>query len=298
MFYKGFRFQGVVPAMVTPFTPMGELDLEGLKASINLVVKNGVWGVLVSGSTGEAASLTREERIKVTETAAKAAGGRVKVITGTGAPSTAETIRLSMDAKAAGADAVLVVTPYYLMATQEGIFKHYKAINDAVDLPILAYNIPAHTGSDIQMTTLERLAALERIAGMKESSGRGWYMADSIAHVGDKLALIEGGDDTLYPGLCIGASGCILALGNIAPAQAVGIYNAVKAGDHAKARQMYFQVLPIARAISVSVNFPAGVKAALEMLGRSAGPCRSPIQPLTSQEAADLRQALVASKLL
>ena len=298
MFYKGFRFQGVVPAMVTPFTATGELDLQGLKTSVEYLVKNGVWGVLLSGSTGEAASLTREERIKVTETAAKAAHGRVKVITGTGAPSTAETIRLSLDAKAAGADALLVVTPYYLMPTQEGIFKHYQAINDAVDLPILAYNIPAHTGSDIQMTTLERLAALERIAGMKESSGRGWYMADSIAHVGDKMALIEGGDDTLYPGLCIGASGCILALGNLAPAEAVGIYNAVKAGDHAKARKLYFQILPIARAISVSINFPAGVKAALEMLGRPAGPCRSPIQPLTAQEAADMRQALVASKLL
>jgi 4-hydroxy-tetrahydrodipicolinate synthase len=298
MFYKGFRFQGVVPAMVTPFTAAGGLDLEELKASVEFLVKNGVWGVLVSGSTGEAASLTREERIKVTETAAKAAQGRVKVITGTGAPSTAETIRLSLDAKAAGADALLVVTPYYLMATQDGIFRHYQAINDAVDLPILAYNIPAHTGSDIQMTTLERVAALERIAGMKESSGRGWYMADSIAHVGDKMALIEGGDDTLYPGLCIGASGCILALGNLAPAEAVAIYNAVKAGDHAEARKLYFQILPIARAISVSINFPAGVKAALEMLGRPAGPCRSPIQPLTAQEAADTRQALVASKLL
>ena len=298
MFYKGFRFQGVTPAMVTPFTASAELDLEALKASVQFLAKKGVWGVLVCGSTGEAATLTAEERYKVAETAVQAAGGQVKVIVGTGAPSTAETIRLSLDAKRAGADAVLVVTPYYIIATQEGIYKHYKAINDAVDLPILAYNIPAHTGSDIQMNTLERMAALERIVGMKESSGRGWYMAEAVAHVGDKMALVEGGDDTLYPGLCIGASGCILALGNLAPAECVALYNAVKAGDYDRARKIYFQLLPIARAISVSVNFPVGVKTALEMLGRPAGPCRSPLQPLTKQEAADLRQALTASRLL
>jgi 4-hydroxy-tetrahydrodipicolinate synthase len=296
--YKGFCFQGIVPALVTPFTERAELDLDGLKANVEYLIPQGIWGVLVCGSTGEAASLTREEKIVLVSSVAKVSQGRVQVIAGTGAPSTAETIRNSLDAKEAGADALLVVTPYYLIPTQEGIYQHYKAVNDAVELPMLAYNIPAHTGNDIQMSTLERIAGLEHVVGMKESSGRGWYMADAIAHVGDRMALIEGGDDTLYAGLCIGAAGCILALCNLAPAECVAIYTAVQAGRHDEARSIYYQILPIARAISVSVNFPAGVKAAVEMLGRKAGPCRSPIQPLTDAESKQMRAALIASRLL
>ena len=295
---KDFKFSGIVPALVTSFTATGELNLDGVKTNVDYLIEKGVWGLLVCGSTGEAATLTHEERVEVIETAVVAARGRAKIIAGSGAPSTAETVHLCQDAKDAGADAVLVVTPFYAIPTQEGLYRHYKAINDTVDLPIIAYNIPQHTGVDIQLETLERLAELEHVVGLKESSGRGSYVAEAIARVGDRITIIEGGDDVFFPSLCMGTVGGILALGNLAPAELVAMFNAVKAGQYDKARKLYFHILPIARAISVSVNFPSAVKVGVEMLGRPAGPARSPILPLSSGEEEEIRQALVASGLL
>lgn len=293
-----FKFSGIATALVTSFTAEGELDLEGIKTNVNYLIEKGVWGLVVCGSTGEAAALARDERVKVIETSVAIANGRVKIIAGAGAPSTSETIQLCREAKQAGGDAALVITPFYLIPTQEGLLHHYKAIDKEVDLPIIAYNIPAHTNVDIDIDTLEKLSELKNIAGLKESSGRGWYVAEAIARVGNKIAIIEGGDDVLFPSLCMGASGAIIALGNLAPVELVAMFNAISAGNFDQAREIYFQILPIARAIAVSVNFPSAVKAGVEMLGRPAGPTRSPILPLTSKEHDQIHQALIASKLL
>jgi 4-hydroxy-tetrahydrodipicolinate synthase len=295
---KPIRPEGIMPAMVTPFTPSGDVDWAAWKASVEYMAKKGVWGMLVCGSTGEAASLTHEERAKIVEAAARANRGAAKIIAGIGAPSTAETVRLAKDAADAGADILLAVTPYYLIPTQDGLLQHYQTLHDAVAIPMMAYNIPQHTGVDIGMELLDKLAAMPRMVGVKESSGRGSYMADAVARVGGKISMIDGGDDTFFAGLVLGAAGSIIALGNIAPDQVVSVYNNVKKGNISAARETYYQILPIARAISVSVNFPAQVKVALNLLGRPAGPCRSPIVALTSQEEAEIRKALVAAHLL
>ncbi len=294
---KDFHFSGIYPALITSFTSSGELDLEGIQANVEFLIGKGISGLLVCGSTGEAAALTRDERITVIQTVVKTAAGRIKILVGTGAPATAETIRNCQEAKQAGADAVLIITPFYIIPSQDGLYEHYKAINDAIKMPFFLYNLPQHTGVDITIDSLEKLAGLEYIRGIKESSGRGSYIAEAIARVGARMAVIEGGDDVVFPSLCMGAAGSIVALGNLAPAELVSIYQAVQAKDIEKARSIYFKILPIARAISVSINFPAGVKAGVELLGRRAGPCRSPLA-ITSEEKENVRKALIASGLL
>jgi 4-hydroxy-tetrahydrodipicolinate synthase len=294
---KPFVLSGITPALVTSLTKNGKLDLGGVTANTEYLISKGVWGLLVCGSTGEAAALTAEERVKVIQTAVNASKGKVKIIAGSGSPVTSETIRLSQQAKDAGADAVLVLTPYYVIPTQAGLLKHYEAINNAIQMPIIVYNLPQHTLVDIDIFTLEKLADLEFICGLKESSCRTYYVAEALARVGKKISVIEGGDDVTFPSLCMGVAGCIVALGNLAPAELVSIYDNVKAGNFDKARKTYFQILPIARAISVSVNFPAGVKIGVELLGRPAGPVRSPLT-ITTKEKENIRAALVASRLL
>jgi 4-hydroxy-tetrahydrodipicolinate synthase len=296
--YKDFNAKGLIPAMITSFTSTGELDVQGVKANVEFLCQTGVWGLLVCGSTGEAALLTREERVTVIEAAAKTARGRAKVIAGTGAPSTAGVIRLCNDAASAGAEAALVVTPFYAIPTQEGLLHHYRAIHDATDLPLIVYNIPQHTGVEIELDTLEQLAALEQVVGLKESSCQDGYLAEAIRRVGNRIAILSGGDDIFFPALCMGAPGGILALGNLSPRELVAMHEAVQVSDYETARKLFYQILPIARAISVAVNFPSMVKVGVEMLGRPAGPPRSPILPLSAQQQESVRQSLVASELL
>lgn len=295
---KTFRPAGVIPAMITPFTSHGDLNLDGVRVNVEYLVGTGVWGILVCGSTGEAASLTHEEREQVVSAAARAAAGRVKIIAGVGAPSTGEVIRLAQGAHMAGADMLLVVTPYYLIPTQEGLYQHYKTVHDATELPIILYNIPAHTGVDLEIETLQTLADMERVVGLKESSGRCAYLAAAVRAVGDRISILDGGDDNVFPGLALGVAGMIVALAGLAPEQLVAMYRAVRAGNYEEGRRIYYQLLPIAREINVAVNFPAMVKAAVEMLGRPAGPPRKPLLPLNPRAQRQVRQALQASGLL
>lgn len=294
---KDFRVDGIIPAQVTSFHPDGSLDLDGVRSNTEYLVSAGVWGVLVCGSTGEAAALAPHERVQVIQTAKQAARGKAVIIAGTGAPVTSEAIRLSQQAQEAGADALLVITPFYVIPNQLGLYNHFKYINEAVDIPIIMYNLPQHTLVDFEMETLERLAELKNIAGLKESSCRTGYVANALALVGDQISIIEGGDDVVFPSLCMGVAGSIVALGNLAPKELVAIFNHVKAGEYDQARKLYFRILPIARAISVSENFPAGVKAGVDLLGRPAGPTRPPIF-ITADERAAIEKALKASKLL
>ncbi len=153
MMKKGTRIQGIIPAMLTPFTEKGEVDVEGIGQNVDFLIESGVSGIMCNGSTGEAVALTKEERIRVIEATVEAARGRVEVIAGTGAPATARTIELTKDAKSAGADAVMIITPFYEIPNQEGLYKHYESVVEAVDIPIVAYNIPPHTGAEIELHT-------------------------------------------------------------------------------------------------------------------------------------------------
>jgi 4-hydroxy-tetrahydrodipicolinate synthase len=292
------KVEGIIPAMLTPFTGAGDLDVDGIKKTVNFLIENGVSQVMCLGSTGEAAALNTKERTELIETAVKAANGRVPVMVGTGAPTTRETIEQSREAKGAGADSVMIVTPFYEIPTQDGLYRHYATIAEEVDIPIVLYNIPPHTNVEIGLHTLERLVEIDSIIGLKDSSGNLSYFAEAMRLVGDKIAVLTGGDDITLPCFALGCHGAILALCNIAPRMVVDTFRAVQQKDMEKALKIYNQLLPIARAISTAENFPAPLKEAVMMLGRPAGLARSPIMPVGEAEKVTIRAALKAANLL
>lgn len=295
---KKMKVEGIIPAMLTPFTKAGELDVDGIRETVNFLIENRVSEIMCLGSTGEAAALTKEERIKVIETTVEAAKGRVPVMAGTGAPTTREVIEQSKEAKSAGADSVMIVTPFYEIPNQEGLYRHYATAAEAVDIPIVMYNIPPHTNVEIGLDTLERLVEIDNIIGLKDSSGNLSYFAEVMRRFGDKIGVLTGGDDITFPCFALGCHGAILALCNIAPRMVVDLYQAVQQKEIERALQLYNQLLPIARAISSPVNFPAPLKESVSMLGRPAGLARSPIMPVGEAEKANIRKALKAANLL
>jgi len=289
---KKKNFEGIIPAMLTPFTEKGGVDHAGIKENVDFLIENGVTHILCLGSTGEVATLTREECTRVIETTVKATNGRVPVMAGTGAPGTTEVIERTKESISAGADSVLIVTPFYEIPTQDGLYKHYATIAETVNIPICLYNIPPHTQVEIEPQTLLKLAEFDNIVALKDSSGNLSYFAEVIRLVGDKIAILSGGDDIILPCFALGCPGAILALANIAPRMLVDIYTAVQKKEMEKAKSLYFQLLPIARAISAAQNFPAPIKEAVNMLGRPAGPTRSPITQVSQQEKELIRVAL------
>ena len=295
---KKADFGGIIPAMLTPFTEHQELDIGGIRETVNFLIESGVSAIMCNGSTGEEAALTRKECIKVVEATVAAADGRVKVIAGAGAPATREVIERSREAKSAGADSVMIVTPFYEIPSQDGLYRHYETIAGAVDIPIVMYNIPPHTNVEIRLHTLEKLVEIDNIVALKDSSGNLSYFAEVIRTVGEKISVLTGGDDITLPCFTMGCSGAILALANIAPHLLVELYNAVKQDEMEKARKLYYQLLPIAQAISAPENFPTPVKEAVSILGRPAGPARSPIIPIGEEEKEKIRLALRVAGLL
>jgi len=296
--YK-IKFVGIIPAVVTPFTDENKLDVDALRQAIRFYIKNGVHGIMVNGSTGEVASLSADERKKVVEIAVEETKKGIPVIAGTGASSTATTIELTKDAKDAGADTAMIVTPYYLIPNEEGLIKHYKTIAEKVDIPIMPYNIPAHTNVNLTPSIIARLCKeVPNIVGLKDSSGNLSQFAETIRLIGNKISVLNGGDDLLLPSLILGGHGAIIALANIAPKMTVELFDSVQEGDIKRAREIYYKLLPIARAIGSERNFPAPVKEALKQLGRSAGSTRSPIVQLTDQEKEQISDALKYAGLI
>jgi 4-hydroxy-tetrahydrodipicolinate synthase len=293
------KLRGIVPAIITPFTNEGKLDEQGLRETLRYLIKSGVHGLMVNGSTGEAANLSQKERKRTTEVAVSEAKGELPVVTGTGDPSTEVTVSLTRDAKEAGADAAMIVTPYYLIPNEEGLIKHYKTVAKNVDIPIVIYNIPAHTKVNLTAPMIAGLCKeVPNILGLKDSSGNLSNFAETIKLVGEKIAVMTGCDDLLLQSFVLGASGAIVAIGNIAPTMVVQMFDFVKEGKIDKAREIYFKLLPIAKAIGSEFNFPAPVKEAIRLLGRPAGPTRSPIVQVPDQEKEDIRKALKEAGLL
>jgi len=295
---KKMGFRGIIPAMLTPFTQNGEVDVSGVKKTVNFLIENEVSAIMCNGSTGEEAALTRDECVRVAEATVAAVDGRVKVIAGAGAPATREVIERSREAKGAGADSVMIVTPFYEIPGQEGLYRHYEAVAEAVDIPIVMYNIPPHTNVEIGLRTLEKLVEIDNIVALKDSSGNLSYFAEVIRTVGDKISVLTGGDDITLPCFTMGCPGAILALANIAPRLLVELYEAVRQNEMERARKLYYQLLPVAQAISAPENFPAPVKEAVSILGRPAGPARSPIIPVGEGEKETIRLALRAAGLV
>ena len=273
---KKFNLEGIFPALVTPFKDQAEIDEKALRSLINYVIDEGVAGVVPVGTTGEFVYMSNEERKKVLEIVVDEVNARVPVIAGTGASSTRETIELSKHAKDAGADAVLVVSPYYLRPADKGAYQHFYELVQATDIPIILYNIPQCTGGFISREVVEDLAQLSPIIGLKDSSGHLPYTLELLEMVGDKINILIGHDEVVLPALAAGAKGAILASANVIPDIWIKLHEAVKKGNLKTARKLQMNAQKLAR-IFCRYGGAVAVKAALKMMGRDVGKTRRPL---------------------
>jgi 4-hydroxy-tetrahydrodipicolinate synthase len=286
-----FKPQGILPALVTPFTEDGkEVNEEALRSLVNHCIDLGVSGVVPCGTTGEFVNMTTEEKEKVIDTVIDAANGKVKVVAGTGASGTDQALAMTKYAKDAGADAALIVTPYYLKPSDRGIYEHYDTIASKVDLPIILYNIPQATGLALPWQMVEDLAQIPNIVGVKDSSGQLSFILAVLEKVRNKINVLCGHDEVMVAALAAGCSGAILASANIIPDIWVQVYDSVQRGDLKTARELQYKVQKIARIIAKSG--PVGTKEALNMSGLKTGPVRLPLSvggELTYEEREELR---------
>jgi 4-hydroxy-tetrahydrodipicolinate synthase len=286
---------GSITALITPFRN-GKVDDDALVALVERQIAAGIHALAPCGTTGEASTLSHEEHKNVVEMTIRTARGRVPVIAGAGSNATAEAIELMAHAKAAGADAALVVTPYYNKPSQEGIFAHFKALNDAVALPIIVYNIPGRSVVDIRPETMGRIAKLENVIGLKDSTGE---PARTVQHRDlcgpDFLCLA--GDDCLALGFAAyGARGCVSVVSNVAPEKVAAMQNALLAEDFAAARVLNQELAPLQAALFVEPN-PAPAKYALSLLGLCTPELRLPLVAPGEAAKAQVRSAMAAAGL-
>ena len=285
------QFAGLSVAIVTPFKD-GTIDSARLKDQIDFQVQAGTTCICPVGTTGESPTLTHVEHERVIAESIAAAAGRILVMPGTGSNSTAEAVRLTKFAAKAGANAALVVGPYYNRPTQQGIYEHFKALAEAVDIPICVYNIPARTGRNIEPETIIRLAELPGVAMLKEATGS-MDQASQVLAATD-LTLLSGDDSMTLPLLAIGGRGVISVVGNIVPADVKALCDAFDAGNLANARDLHYKLFALGRDLLGLASNPIPIKAAMAMLGRDTGDVRLPLVNLERPLADKLRQVLAA----
>jgi 4-hydroxy-tetrahydrodipicolinate synthase len=271
------RFQGVLPALITPFRD-GAVDEPAFIALVERQIAGGVHGLVPAGTTGESATLSHDEHRRVVELCVKTAAGRVPVIAGAGSNSTEEAIELTRHAKAVGADAVLMVTGYYNRPSQEGLYRHYAAVDAAVDMPVLVYNVPGRTIVDVSNETLERLARLPNIIGIKDATGDVARVSFQRLMCGDDWVLLSGDDPTALGYIAHGGHGCISVTANVAPGACAAFFNACLAGDFEAARTIQDRLIRLHKALFLDAS-PAPTKFALAHLGLCAEEARLPIAP-------------------
>lgn len=286
-----FEVKGIIAAVVTPLSRNYELDENGLREIINYLIENGIHGLFVCGSQGEAYALKDEERKRVIEVAVDEANGRVPVYAGTGGITTRNVIELSKYALDIGADAVSVITPYFIKPSQDELFDHYKKIAESVDIPILLYNNPSRTGVNLDAATVARLAQIDNIVGIKDSSGDLTLTAEYIYLCPENFAVLAGRDSLILATLLYGGKGAIAATANIVPKLVVEIYESFVKGDIEKARELQFRLLPLRLAFRLG-TFPVVVKEAMRLINRPAGPAKTPVKPLSEESREKLKKIL------
>ena len=289
-------FKGVMPALVTPFRD-GAVDEKAFVALVERQIAGGVHGVVPVGTTGETATLSHDEHRRVVELAVKTAAGRVPVIAGAGSNNTAEAIDLAQFAEKAGANALLVVTPYYNKPNQEGLYRHFKAINDAVGLPIFIYNIPGRSVIDMSVETMARLNELRNIVGVKDATAKVERVSAQRQAMGPGFIQLSGEDGTALAFMAHGGHGCISVTANIAPRLCAEFQNACLAGDFAKALSIQDKLYPLHHALFIEPN-PQGAKYALSLIGKMQNELRLPLVPVAPSTEAALRKALEHAGLL
>ena len=289
------EFAGLSVAIITPFRD-GQVDIEALQSQVEFQIAAGTTCVCPVGTTGECPTLSHPEHERVISAVVEAAAGRIKVMPGTGSNSTDEALRLTRWAAKAGADAALVVAPYYNKPTQEGFFQHFKVLAQAVEIPICVYNIPGRTGKNIEPDTIIRMAQVPNITMVKEATGS-LDQASQIVNATD-LTVLSGDDSLTLPLMAVGARGVISVVGNIVPKDMIELIQAFDGGNIAEARRWHHKLFPLCRdMLGLSTN-PIPIKAAMQMLGRDTGDLRMPLVRLSSAEEAKLRTTLVNYGLL
>ena len=290
-------FHGAITALVTPFKN-GVIDEEAYRAHIEWQIEQGIHALIPGGTTGESATMSHEEHEDAIRICVEQVNKRVPVIAGSGSNNTVEAIRLTEFARKAGADAALLISPYYNKPTQEGIYRHFKAVSDTVALPFFVYNVPGRTGSNIQPVTMARMFKdLEHVIGMKEATGNLVQISNMLEQCGSDFCLLSGDDSTAMPTLALGGRGVISVTSNIVPAKVSAMCNAWERGDAAEARRLHFELEPINRVMFIESN-PIPVKTALSLMGRMTDELRLPLCEMGAAAKETLKAQLGRSGLI
>ena len=283
-------FEGAMPALITPFTEDDRIDREGLQRNIAFVEEGGVSGIVPCGTSGESATLSAAEHEEVIDIAVECS--KVPVIAGTGSNNTGEALRFTKHAADAGVDGALLISPYYNKPNPAGLIAHFKTIAEAVDLPIILYNVPSRTGQDMPVKVIAELAKVENIVGIKEASGKVDKITQILEQTVDEAFTVLSGEDGLtLPIMSVGGRGVISVAANIVPEKMSGMVNAALKGDYETARQFHFEMAPLIRALFLETN-PIPVKKAAELVGLASGHVRLPLAPLSDANTEKLANEL------
>jgi 4-hydroxy-tetrahydrodipicolinate synthase len=289
-------FHGSITALVTPFKD-GKFDEAGFRAFVDWQIVNGTHGLVPVGTTGESPTLSHAEHRRVTEACIAEANGRVPVIAGAGSNNTQESVELAQHAEAAGADGVLVVVPYYNKPSQEGMYQHFKAVNDAIGIPIIIYNIPPRSVVDMSVDTMKRLFELKNIAGVKDATGNLARTALQRHALGPDFIQLSGEDMTALGVMAHGGVGCISVTSNVAPRHCADMQEACAEGDYATALKLQDRLVPLHTALFLEPN-PAGPKYALSVIGKMKPDVRSPMVPVSAPTQGAIRSAMIHAGLV
>ena len=280
-------FEGIGVAVTTPFQN-GEIDTASFRRQLEFLIEGGAKSLVINGTTGEGSTLSADEKRELLAVAVQTAAGRVPIIAGTGSNSTKASIAASLEAQELGVDGLMLITPYYNKTSQRGLIAHFTAVADAVELPILLYNVPGRTGMTIEPSTIAELSSHPNIAGLKDATGDLNYLSNVKLLTDDSFALYSGNDDTVLPFLSLGGNGLISVAANVLPTEYTELYKAAGT-DPARARDLHYRLYPLVTALGVDVN-PIPIKALTAYLGFGSSEVRLPLMPLEDESAGKLTE--------
>jgi 4-hydroxy-tetrahydrodipicolinate synthase len=289
------KLEGTTVAMVTPFTKEDGVDETGMRENINYLVERGVNGILVAGTTGESATITHDEQMKMVDILVDEVNGKAAAIAGAGSNSSSEALGLVKHAEDAGADAALVITPYYNKPQQHGLYEHYKLLSDSTNIPIIAYNVPSRTGTDLEVETIVKIAQLENIVAIKEANPDLDKVSQTIKRLQEincsNFMVLSGNDNLTLPMMALGAKGVISVVANVDPARMSQMVQSALEGDFKTAEKLHYELFNLMKVLFVESN-PVPAKEALNLMGRPAGHVRMPLAPLKEENKVKLQRVL------
>lgn len=289
--------EGIYASMITPFDSKRELDKKGLRTTVDFLIENGIHGLLALGGTGEAVCLTDEECADITDIVVDQVNGKVPVVVGAIAISTSRVITLAKRAMDAGADGVMIVPPYFVYSTQQNVYEHFKAIAEVIDLPMVIFHAPRRTGVSLDFETFLRILEIDGIVGIKDSSRDLALLQELIRHTKGKAGILSGLDALVFATLAIGGKGAIITGASLVPKRWVELFQKFREGRVKEARDIQLELIPLIKALDIEPN-PTPIKAALNLIGKPAGPVRPPLTPMKKENEEKLKTVLKNFDLL